>query len=749
MRSFFLLKIIVLSFTISSTLHAAVNTDSLILALNKLKTQDTVAANLNLKIAKALVDKDPDKASQYAETAFSISNKLNYLYGVASSMSVRGYVAFYKGSQTDAITEFNRSIEFCRKNNLQKELASELGNLGLVNYFSSNYDASIKNCLEAVKIDLAIRDSVHLSTDYNTLGLAYMGKGTYPPALQALLKGMKIAEARKDSVQITKGYMQLGMLNSKLGNDTEAKRYFKMAYANHKRSNNVKGLISSLTNLGFLYAEKEQHDSALVYYFEALKMAKESNNLQSTATLCNNICNSYTNKGDFTNAMKYVTESIDIRKKLGSKAGVATSIHNMGAIYEKMKNYKKAFECYDECIKLAREIGSLELVNQTYQAICKLADQTGDSKKAYRYLTYAVNLNDTLFSKEQEKSMAEMNTKYETDKKEKEIELLNKDNELKKTEAKQKEAELKQQRFVTYGTAFGGIIILGFLIVAIRGYQQKKKANEIITEQKNTVELQKKEVEHQKELVEEKQKEIMDSINYAKRIQYTLLANAELMNANLPEHFVYFKPKDVVSGDFYWATKKDHLFYIAVCDSTGHGVPGAFMSLLNISFLNEAIIEKNILQPNEILNHVRQRLTVSMDGGRDGMDAILVCFDTLKNTISYSAANNEPILITNNSIVELEKDKMPVGKGDKTESFKLHIVKHDKDDCLYLYTDGYADQFGGPKGKKFKYKELNDMLLKNHAFPFSKQSELLDKAFMDWKGEMEQVDDVCIIGIKI
>jgi serine phosphatase RsbU (regulator of sigma subunit) len=281
-------------------------------------------------------------------------------------------------------------------------------------------------------------------------------------------------------------------------------------------------------------------------------------------------------------------------------------------------------------------------------------------------------------------------------------------------------------------------------------------------------------IEEQKELITEKNKEILDSINYAKRIQYTLLAHEELLKQNLPEHFVLFKPKDIVSGDFYWATAvnsrqsqsavdsaelpaataNSKLFYLAVCDSTGHGVPGAFMSLLNCSFLNEAITEKNISKPNEVLDHVRKRLieSISQDGGKDGMDGILVCFERNSNgtnKVTYAAANNNPILIRNGEIKELPADKMPVGLGEKKDPFALNTIELQKGDTLYLYTDGYADQFGGPKGKKFKYKTLNELLIRINQKPCLEQKQVLNTHFENWKGSLEQVDDVCIVGIHI
>lgn len=261
--------------------------------------------------------------------------------------------------------------------------------------------------------------------------------------------------------------------------------------------------------------------------------------------------------------------------------------------------------------------------------------------------------------------------------------------------------------------------------------------------------IYKTELDHSRMIIEEKNSEIISSINYAKRIQYTLLAHDQFLNENLKEHFVLFKPKDIVSGDFYWATKKGDKFYLAVCDCTGHGVPGAFMSLLNITFLNEAINEKNISDPHEILNHVRRQLisSISKEGGRDGMDAILVCFEGTK--ITYAAANNAPVVIQNNVALSLAVDKMPVGKGERDDSFSLHTINAQKGDTLYFYTDGFADQFGGPNGKKLKYKTLNNLLVENVSKSFESQRQILEKYFQEWQGDLEQVDDVCVIGIRI
>jgi serine phosphatase RsbU (regulator of sigma subunit) len=291
--------------------------------------------------------------------------------------------------------------------------------------------------------------------------------------------------------------------------------------------------------------------------------------------------------------------------------------------------------------------------------------------------------------------------------------------------------------------------IVGFLISTLSWHRSFEKE----------VRLRKKaeqDVKHAFLELEEKNKEVLDSITYAQRIQKALLAGESMLKKNLPDHFVLFKPKDIVSGDFYWACEAHGKFYFIVADSTGHGVPGAFMSLLNISFLNEAINEKGIQKPNEILAHVRLRLIGSLaiegsnEGGNDGMDCILMCLDKTKTKLEVSCAHNPLLIIHNNELKEIAADKIPVGKSVKNEiPFTLHSLDLKKDDTLYAFTDGFADQFGGPNGKKLKYKQLCGTLLENKDLPLQTQKENLLKLFSAWKGNLEQVDDVLIAGIRI
>jgi serine phosphatase RsbU (regulator of sigma subunit) len=270
------------------------------------------------------------------------------------------------------------------------------------------------------------------------------------------------------------------------------------------------------------------------------------------------------------------------------------------------------------------------------------------------------------------------------------------------------------------------------------------------------VEIATKEIREQKEVVELAHKEITDSINYAERIQRSFLATDEILFKNLNDYFVFFQPKEAVSGDFYWAGElKNGNFAMVNADSTGHGVPGAIMSILNISSIEEAV-KGGLTAPHEIFNKTRsfiiERLKKdgSSEGGKDGMDASIICFDFENNIINYTVAQNPIWVIRDGELIEIKPEKMPIGKHDKDHiPFEGGEFEIKKGDQLYTLTDGFQDQFGGPKGKKFMVKKMREFVLSVSNLPMADQQKQITKVFNNWKGDLEQVDDVCLIGVRI
>lgn len=349
--------------------------------------------------------------------------------------------------------------------------------------------------------------------------------------------------------------------------------------------------------------------------------------------------------------------------------------------------------------------------------------------------------------------LAELSLKYETEKKEKQISLLKKDKELNDSRLMAKDEEISQTRDKLIYIVFALVLFVILIVFVIRANVQRKKANRLLTEQKAEISEQKEEVEKQKRLIEEKNKEIEDSITYARRLQEAILPPKDFINKYCPDNFVLYLPKDIVAGDFYWSELSGDKFYIAAADSTGHGVPGAMVSVVCSNALNRAIKEFKETETGRILDITRELVietfAKSANEVKDGMDISLLCIDRKNKKISWSGANNPLWYVQDNALKEIKADKQPIGKSDHPKPFTTHAIDYREGTSFYLFTDGLADQFGGPKGKKFKYKQFSDTLLTNKDLTLNEQLVYINKVFLEWKSNLEQVDDVCVIGIKI
>jgi serine phosphatase RsbU (regulator of sigma subunit)/Tfp pilus assembly protein PilF len=641
-----------------------------------------------------------------------------------------------------------QAIELARKLGKAKIEASVHNNLGNAYNAMGNYDSAMTYFKKAIEIYKKVGDKKGQAAPTFNLGDLYLHKGELNTALSYEIESLKLNEAAQNQYGIASSCNGIGLLYLELKKTDEGRKYFERALAIYSENDQKYAMTAIVCNIGLSYEKDKDYKKALENYLKALKLIEGIDDPYTNSVLYENVGGMYHKQNLYALALDYIGRSLKLKLEINDQEGLVRSYKNLGSVYGDMGNKGKSFEYYTKALALAKEIGGKIFIKEIDLELAEYFAAQNDYKKAFLYFKEHSAFKDTILSEEGSKQIAEMQTKYQTEKKEKEIELLNKD---KETQSVLTAEENKQKNIILGSVAAVLLLVLVFSIFMYNRFKITQRQKNIIEKQKVIVEKERAEAEHQKELVEEKQKEILDSINYAKRIQTALLASKELLDDNLTEYFVLFKPKDIVSGDFYWATEHENKFYLAVCDSTGHGVPGAFMSLLNIGFLSEGIKEKNVLETNAVLNYVRNRLidSISKEGQKDGFDGILLCIDKKAGVFTYSAAYNSPTLVSQNKLVNLHCDKMPVGKGEKTDSFTTNTISLQKGDTLYLYTDGYADQFGGPKGKKFKYKQLEEILVSVNHLSLKEQSEILNQKFEEWRGDLEQVDDVCIIGIKI
>jgi len=638
-----------------------------------------------------------------------------------------------------------------------KQTAQDTQKVNILNqlfnlYNANNNDSSLKFSKQAYELSSKIKYDEGKITAVNNIGTVYYYQGKNAEALKFFLESIKLAEELKvkkptslfASKQMSRAYNNIGTIYQRQNDLEKAEQYFLKSISLDISTNDLLSAAHAYNNIGTIKEAQNKYDEAILNYEKSLDIKTKANDSLGIPSTLINIGVIKMNDKKFEEASSLFLRALSFCDKTNNIQDKALCLINLGDLFYLKKDYHTSIIYYLDGIEVCKKQQYLQFLSYAYQSTSLAHYRLKEFEKAYEYFQYYSNTKDSIYNKDNARILREMETKYETDTKEKEIKLLTADKEL-------HEAQLNKNRIIIYSSIAGLVLITGFAFYVFYALNQKKKIN-------RELDLRNKKIEHAYHIIDEKQREVMDSINYAKRIQYALLANDDFLNKNLSNYFVLFKPKDIVSGDFYWAThvlnkNNEDLFYLAVCDSTGHGVPGAFMSLLSIGFLSEAIKEKDIFEPNKVFDYVRKRLvdSISSEQQKDGFDGILMCFNKTTGAVTYAASNNKPVLVntTGTELMELSCDKMPVGKGDKTEGFSLFTLNYQKGDSLYLYTDGYADQFGGPKGKKFKYKQLEDTILSNSIKPLSQQKEILHDSFVNWQGALEQVDDVCVIGVKL
>ncbi len=596
---------------------------------------------------------------------------------------------------------------------------------------------------------------------YQNIAIVYKSMGKFKESLDNFLSAAKTAEEAKIKTTEAYAYIGMGEVFREQQNKEKAVFYYKKALDICIAEKDKKGTAACYLNLG-ITTDKKDPKQSLEYYTKAQNIYKEIDDLESVAHAYNLMAGCYNKFNDHKKAIECNELGLKMYKEIDNPKGIAESLCNMGEnyqlIYKDSKNRNdqiKAADYLKQSLAYAEKIGHTTLKLHCNLMLAQANDKLKRYEDAYSYLWEYTGLKDTIFGRESAKQVAEMETKYQTEKKELEIKNLNGEKALQKTEIEKQEAEVKRQNTQKIAFAGGFILMLSLAFVAYRGYSQKKKDNKVISEQKAEVEAKNHQIELQKNIIEEEHREITDSINYAQRIQRAILKSEEYESKHLPEHFVLFLPKNIVSGDFYWVLEKGNYLYLTAADCTGHGVPGAFLTMLGTSFLNEITVAEKSLTPAQILDQLRDRVIKSLgqtgkEGeNKDGMDISLARLNLKTFELQWAGANNPLYYFQGNELKEIKADKMPIAIHSKMDPFTNHTLQLKKGDSFYLFTDGYADQFGGPQGKKFRYKQFEQLLIENNADNFSSLKTILQGKHFGWKTNLEQTDDVCVIGMKI
>lgn len=695
---------------------------------------------------------------------------------------------------TTKIKETKILLSHAKTDSLKIELLIKLSGF----YSGANADSSMIYATEALEMAKTKNDENLLSKSYHNIGIAYYYKGDYNIALEYMFKSLKISEKLNIKKEIGPACNNIGNIYLVQGNYDGALEFYFRDLEISKDLGDETNIAKTIGNIGLIYDEKGDYDKALEYYHKAADLSEKLGDKDAFINANINMAVVYQWQKEPELALEYLLIAYDMAKEINNQDALTLIYINGGSCYIDLKNFEKAEDYLNKAVDISKVIGSKNNLRYAYKYLSRLYYKKADYKSSIEYLNTSAKYKDSIFNEEKSRQFAEMQTRFETEKKQKQIEIQN-------LELTQQDLEINKKQFIIYGTTAGFILMVLLALISYNSYRQKKKANliilyqnssleqanEEISTQRDEIETQRDMLENQRDVLENQNIKITASIQYAKYIQQAVLPSQVNLDALLNDYFVLFKPKDIVSGDFYWAAKVKTTLILAVSDCTGHGVPGAIMSMLGISFLNEIVRKKEITKASDVLNHLRDSIVEALqqkgvtDEQKDGMDISIITID-LKNSngklltdsdnvtfpAQWAGANNSIYIITpldnsgitrfeneltsskiikssNSALVKIKPDKMPISIYRHMHEFTNHEFTLYKNDKIYLMSDGYADQFGGPNANKFLSKNLRQLILENCQLQMNEQKINLENRLTDWMGNEEQIDDITVVGLKI
>jgi serine phosphatase RsbU (regulator of sigma subunit)/Tfp pilus assembly protein PilF len=696
-------------------------------------------------LAKAILFSDPIKAIQLSDEALTYYTSKKDTINCMNIYNTMGVAYAIMGKYDSSEVFFMKKLDMSRKSKDKNSEASALSSLGNVYHSISQYKKSIECYDQAYEIFVEQKSESGMANVLGNIGNAYKAMGNYQEALTVYFKAMK--------------------LNEKLNKSTGP----------------------MLSNIGNIFADMDDTRKAKIYFHKSIKVFKEEQNDYYVAWGYTNLASVYFDEGNIEKSEEYYLRAIAIHEAIGDREGIANAYHAMGNIDFSRKKMESAIINYDSAVKIYASIGlnfeyakvhidqgmlQMELGNkreattffkkayenidyfaydyelaELYQVMAMASEWNGDYKNAFEFQRLHGEVRDSLFKTELAREIADKEAKYQNEKKQKEIQKLKHQKKLDDLKAQE---EKERTSMIMNFSFLGGFMLFLIVIILIRSNRMKYKSNRLLQEQND-------EISHQKEIIQEKNKDITDSINYAQNIQQAILPDSVTAKNILGESFVLFLPRDIVSGDFYWMHRMENgEVFFAVADCTGHGVPGAFMSMMGNDMLNKIIIDHGISDTGKALtelnNEVKKALAknISSDRMRDGMDITLCKLSSDRSKVHYSSAMRSVYHISGETMNEVKGDKSPIGGNtDFDFAFSSNEFNVKKGDCIFLSTDGFADQFGGSDGKKFMSKNLKDLFMKNKNETMDKQCSILTRNFKEWRSSFEQVDDVTVLGIRI
>ena len=710
---------------------------------------------------------NPDSGIFYSELMYDVANDHDHKSFIAISFNLNGIAYQIKGQNDSAIKYFTMVKNIFEQINNNHGVGISLNNIALALKDKGDFDKCLDFFNQAYELYDEVKDSSNMGSCLHNIGTIYSDMGNNPMALQFFHKALKLGEILNDTSRQAFAFHEIGIIVLDYEKDEEkALDYFLKSLQLREKTNEKIQIPGSLISIAEVYKNQKKYEESISFLNRALEICQEIGEKKRISKTYLEMGSVYYELKDYQQAIEYFKKAKKINEFIDYKMGIALSLNKTALVYEKMNQPSKAIFNANNAYKISDEIGDLKGIELSTKILYRNYKKININSKALKMFELSVKTRDSIVNDDNLKSVINQQYQYEYEKKSLADSIKHQDEiiihqaEAKAEEEKRKaeEEKRKNQEFILYGVIALLILIVAFSFYLYTRFRLIRRQRNLINEQKKTVDKAYGELGEEKKKVERKNKQIITSINYAKKIQQAILPEDELMQTFFTDHFVLFQPKDIVGGDFYWYRCFGDIAVIACVDCTGHGVPGGFMSMMG-SLLLDKIVSNTKLSPSEILGQLSNeiiRVLKQETGGeiQDGMDLSLCIIDKKNKALHFSGARNGIYVIEDKEIKSFKADMLPAGGSfskkskEMNRSFTSQTIKLKENSWIMMYSDGFCDQLGGDKMMSMGNVKFEEMLQKSILQKELRQEYLMDE-FNKWKGAFPQVDDLLIIGLQV
>jgi len=754
----------------------AQNIDSLEIYLSNHLSDTSSLKNIVTELQQPALIGTP-KADSLADIIMAQSESLKYTKGVALYLRYLGLKHFNKGDFKSSTSYFRKSLSLFTE--LEDSVCITISNQSLASsYFNmGKQDSAICYCTKAIQSYRNRNELKNLASSYNTLGGIFWSKGDLSAAADAFYKSLDIKVKLGDSLGIANTYNNIGILFDSQQKLPEALEMYYKSLKIYQKKAIKRGIGRAYNNIAIVLKNLNRCGEAIEMFLKSLEIDKQLGNVDDQGKTLNNIGQLYLQMNDALSSFKYFNSAKEVFKKNKNLNGEAATVLNLGRANLMLGNLAHASNYFNQGLLLAQRIHSVELIDESYEHLYRVYKKSGDTSRALYYHELHFALSDSLRSLENLNKLDELKIKYETDIKETEIVLLNKDSLIRTIEI---ERQKSINRFLVLIT---GLLVLVICLIGV-GWFTIRRDNQNLLLKNNEINQQKEEIETQRDqlemlnatlnqqneeiltqrdhieakniIISAKNRRLTENIEYASRIQKALLPDVEQINSYFSDHFMIYKPKDIVSGDFYWMWTQGHKIFFSIADCTGHGVSGAFMSILAYNYLKDSVITKGLTNPKEIISFISNEVENNLYSNiprhdiKDGMDIIVCCYNKDDQSLEFSGAHSAFYLIRDNALISYKTDRYSIGSHiNQAVLFSNQRVLLQNGDKLIFYTDGYMDQLNVISKKKIGGTVFKSLIQSTENLSMREQKQSIMNFFDEWRGDYEQIDDVLVWIIKV